>query len=245
MILRDISLPAPQENILFDEVLLFLAEQGISGESLRFWESAQVFIVLGRIGRVEEDVFWETARTDGIPILRRGSGGGTVLQGKGCLNYSLILSKEIHPGLGDLRKSYRMILDQVVAVMGHVGVKAEFKPISDIARKDTEKKFSGNAQHRARKYILHHGTILYDFDLSLIEKYLRIPRDVPPYRKGRTHKEFVANIGIPALEIKTAFRKHFSIKDENTILSERERQCLQDFLTTKKINVEDGRKINF
>ena len=243
MILRDISFPTPEENILFDEVLLFLAEQGTNGEALRFWESAQIFIVLGRIGRVEEDVYLETARRDGIPIFRRGSGGGTVLQGKGCLNYSLILSKEIHPEINDLRKSYPVILNQVIVVMEQVGVKAEFKPISDLAWKNGEKKFSGNAQHRARKYILHHGTILYDFDLSLIERYLKIPRDVPPYRQGRSHKEFVTNIGIPAFEIKAAFRKKFSPADEPTAVSERERQCLQEFLATKKIVVEKGNKI--
>ena len=92
MQLRDISFPTPQENITFDDVLLNLAEKHEAGEYLRFWESPSVFVVLGRIGRAEIDVNATNTKTDGIPVLRRSSGGGTVVQGPGCLNYSLILS---------------------------------------------------------------------------------------------------------------------------------------------------------
>ena len=49
MILKDITLSTPEENIVYDEVLLSLAEQGQEGESLRFWESSSLFVVLGRI----------------------------------------------------------------------------------------------------------------------------------------------------------------------------------------------------
>ena len=59
-----------------------------------------------------------------------------------------------------------------------------------------EKKFSGNAQRRGKHYILHHGTILYKFDLSLISRYLNMPQDIPEYRKGRPHTDFVTNIPI-------------------------------------------------
>lgn len=207
MILRDISFPAPQENILFDEVLLFLAEQGTNGEALRFWESAQIFIVLGRIGRVEEDVYLETARRDGIPIFRRGSGGGTVLQGKGCLNYSLILSKEIHPEINDLRKSYPVILNQVIVVMEQVGVKAEFKPISDLAWKNGEKKFSGNAQRRKRRAILFHGTFLTGMDFKQMERFLAFPSRQPDYRRARSHENFLANLPVSAGQIKKALSR--------------------------------------
>jgi len=80
---RDISFPTPQENIAFDEVLWRMAEKHEAGEYLRFWESAQVFIVMGRIGREEMDVNTSRAQKDRIPVLRRSSGGGTVVQGPG------------------------------------------------------------------------------------------------------------------------------------------------------------------
>src|SRR5262245_50689788 len=82
----DISFDTPEENIAYDEVLLSLAEEGKLGEVLRFWESSQTFAVLGRIGKAQEDLDLDALRKDGIKVLRRASGGGTVLQGKGVLN---------------------------------------------------------------------------------------------------------------------------------------------------------------
>ncbi len=178
-----------------------------------------MFIVLGRIGKYQEDVWVEAAASDGIPILRRSSGGGTVVQGPGCLNYTLILSKELRPEIHDLRRSYQYIASKVIMALKGLGVKAVYKPISDIAFKETEKKFSGNAQHRGRAFILHHGTLLYDFDLGLIEKYLKIPKSVPDYRRGRSHREFIANLSISSESIKRALRKVFAVKKTENSLS--------------------------
>jgi len=196
MQLRDITFPTPQENIAFDEALLCLAEKHGGGEYLRFWESSKIFIVLGRIGRADIDVNSIHTQEDNIPVLRRSSGGGTVLQGPGCLNYTLVLSKEKHPQLNDLRKSYVWITAKVIEALGPAGSEAYFRPTSDIAIGPDEKKFSGNAQHRRKHYILHHGTILYTFDLSLISRYLNSPKDTPQYRKHRSHTDFVTNIPI-------------------------------------------------
>ena len=121
MILKDISFSTPQDNILFDDVLLQLAEEGRGDQVLRFWESQQYFIVLGRTGQEHEEVKADEVRKDRIPVLRRSSGGGTVVQGKGCLNYSLIFSKEKTPQIADLRKSYAYILAKVVQALGFLG----------------------------------------------------------------------------------------------------------------------------
>jgi len=196
MRLRDISFPTPQENIAFDEVLWCLAEKHGRGEYLRFWESSKIFIVLGRIGRAEIDVNSIHTQKDNILVLRRSSGGGTVVQGPGCLNYTLVLSKKKHPELNDLRKSYEWISAKVIEALRQAGVEAYFRPTSDIATDPGEKKFSGNAQRRGKRYILHHGTILYKFDLSFISRYLNMPKDTPEYRKHRPHTDFVTNIPI-------------------------------------------------
>jgi lipoate-protein ligase A len=196
MWLRDISFPTPQENIAFDEVLLRLAEKHEGGEYLRFWESPTVFIVMGLTGRAPIDVNSIHTQKDNIPVLRRSSGGGTVLQGPGCLNYALVLSKQKHPEINDLRKSYEWISAKVIGALRQEGVEAYFRPASDLATGPDEKKFSGNAQHRRKRYILHHGTILYKFDLSLISRYLNMPHDIPEYRKHRPHTDFVTNVPI-------------------------------------------------
>ena len=83
---------SPQENIHLDEELLLKTELSKEGETLRFWESKEYFVVIGRSGKAEEECHLDRCSRDGIKIVQRLSGGGTVLQGPGCLNYSLILS---------------------------------------------------------------------------------------------------------------------------------------------------------
>jgi len=209
MQLRDITFPTPLENIKYDDVLLSLAEKQERGEFLRFWESPAVFIVMGLTGRAEIDVNEVTAQQDRIPVLRRSSGGGTVVQGAGCLNYALVLSKQKYPELNDLRQSYTLVSAKLGEALRRAGVEAFFRPTSDLATGKQEKKFSGNAQRRSKHYILHHGTILYKFDLGLISRYLRMPQDIPEYRKARPHTDFVTNVAIDPRVFKACLAEIF------------------------------------
>ncbi len=233
MLLKDLSFLSPEKNILYDDVLLYLAEQGQGGEVLRFWESQELFIVLGRICKIEDDVNIEHVKEDNIRILRRSSGGGTVLQGQGCLNYSLILSKE-NTEVADLKKSYQFILNKVIAVFQNLGIAVSFLPISDLALTSNLKKISGNAQKRGRHFILHHGTILYNFDLNKVKKYLKMPKDMPEYRHNREHLEFIDNVSIDLRDMKASFKKVFCVQREESFLS-LEKECLEKFLAEKKV----------
>lgn len=238
MIVKDVTLAAPQDNILYDEALFYLAEKEDAGEFLRFWESSQLFVVLGRMGKVEVDVNLDAVRRDQVPVFRRTSGGGTVLQGQGCLNFTLILAKDRELQLNDLRKSYQFILGKIIKALQTLGISAVFRPISDLALEAGEKKFSGNAQHRGRKFILHHGTILYGFHLPCIEQYLRMPQDRPVYRRDRGHSDFVANIAVSAEDFKKAVAAEFSpFKTENGI-TENESRVLESLRAQKSVFVE-------
>ena len=242
MILRDISFDDPAENILFDEVLLDLAEKNGGPEVLRFWESPVLFIVLGRICKLEHDVKKEQTTRDHIVVLRRCSGGGTVLQGPGCLNYSLILSKDKNPSLRDLRHSYEVILGQIVKALASRGIESIFLPICDIALKNNQMKFSGNAQKRGKNFILHHGTILYNFDLKAIGQYLQMPTSIPEYRRGRSHDQFVTNLNLSKKEIKDALKTTFFIETENHGHSAIEKEMLAKVLETRNPYVSSNER---
>jgi len=211
MRLKDISFRKGQVNLLYDDFLLSTAEQTGGPDILRFWESPRPFIVLGRTSSLIEDVKLDQSGQDRIPVLRRSSGGGTVIQGPGCLNYVLVLSKSAHPELNDLHRSYNNILGRISRALSLTGLQVVFRPISDLVVMPDEKKVSGNAQHRSRHYILHHGTLLYDFDLALLERYLRMPCAMPVYRRFRPHGEFVTNIPLTAEQIKQSIRREFRL----------------------------------
>ncbi len=91
MRLLNLTFPTPQENLACDEALLEKCEQGYDQEILRFWEPPSVFVVLGYSNSAGTEINQDACRSAGIPILRRNSGGGAVVQGPGCLDYALIL----------------------------------------------------------------------------------------------------------------------------------------------------------
>ena len=205
MILKDISFARAQENVAYDQTILELAEAGSSGEVLRFWESREYFIVLGRTSKSEEDVNLVKIKRDGLKIARRISGGGTVLQGPGCLNYSLVLNYERSPLLKNIRSSYDFILGYVINSLRKLGIEARHEGLSDLVI--GEMKFSGNAQCRRKKYLLHHGTILYNFNIERIEEYVNVPCQEPAYRQRRSHRDFLTNIEVKSGDIKKAIAK--------------------------------------
>ena len=232
MILRDISFQLPEENILFDEVLLHMADKHQAGECLRFWESPVPFIVLGRASKEHKDLNWDNIEKKCIPVLRRSSGGGTVVQGGGCLNYAVVLSKK-REGLSGIKSSYQIILGKIIETLIGLGIDAQFFPLSDIAISGTRRKFSGNAQRRGREHILQHGSILYDFPLDKISQYLLMPKDIPEYRKSRSHLDFVCNAAIDRKRFKDILAQKFAIQKVNNILNQDERIVLDNFIGTK------------
>src|SRR5258708_2530947 len=109
----DTVLPTLAENLALDEGLLLDAEAG-GAQTLRVWRWPTAAVVLGAGGKLTDDVHEDACAADAVPILRRSSGGGTVLLGPGCLLYSIILRFDRDPALSDLHGSYRYILGRML-----------------------------------------------------------------------------------------------------------------------------------
>ncbi len=215
----ELSLPTPAENLALDDVLLDEMERsgGKAPEILRIWESPTPFAVVGFANKTAEEVDLDACRQNAVPVLRRTSGGGTVLQGPGCLNYSLIFRA---PPFGDKEHPLRNISTTTAYVIGRNATalrellqddEITEKGLSDIARGDL--KISGNAQRRRRYSILVHGTILLDYDLPLIDRTLAMPKRQPDYRRNRPHLEFIINLSEDKQRIADTLRKAWGAQE--------------------------------
>jgi lipoate-protein ligase A len=204
MHLLDLTLPTLAENLALEEALLAAADAGQGGECLRFWEWPELAVVLGASGVVRAEVFVERCAAEGVPLQRRASGGGTVVLGPGCLNYALVLSLEQRPELWSVTASYQVIMNRIAQALQPLvrGQSVAMAGSSDLVW--GERKFSGNAQRRGRNYLLHHGTLLYQFALERIPQLLPLPPRQPEYRAGRPHQDFVGNLPASASAMKTA-----------------------------------------
>jgi lipoate-protein ligase A len=101
----------------------------------------------------------------GIPMIRRISGGGTVYHDANTINFSFI-TKEVKNKINN----YQYFLKPITSVLNHLGCKAYFKPKSHLFV--DQYKISGNAQAYINGKLLHHGTLLFNTDLSIIDDAL-------------------------------------------------------------------------
>src|SRR5215472_8612198 len=106
----DVTWSSPEENLAFDEALLDFCDAGQCPELLRVWEPPCYFVVLGYANRSSTEVHLDFCHRNTIPVLRRCSGGGAVLQGPGCLNYSLILRADSSTELQSIPGTNQFIL---------------------------------------------------------------------------------------------------------------------------------------
>jgi lipoate-protein ligase A len=208
----DLTLPTLAENLALDEALLLEAEAGRGGEVLRVWEWSKHAVILGAGCRLAEDVDEIACQADGVPILRRASGGGTVLLGLGCLCYAVVLAYDRAPALREIRSSYAYVFERIQEQLADVLPNVEHAGISDLAL--TGRKFSGNSQQRKQSFLLHHGTLLYQVDLSRVGRYLRMPSRQPDYRQGREHGAFLMNVPLDAGELKQRLRRAWEAWDD-------------------------------
>ena len=213
----EITFETPEENLACDEVLLDLCEDGHSGEILRFWEPNQYFVVLGYSSKANQEVNLAACKKNKIPVLRRSSGGGTILQGPGCFNFSLILDTQNGRPLKNLIETNRYIMEKhKQALEPLIKFPISIEGFTDLAL--NQLKFSGNAQRRKKRFLLFHGSFLLKFNLAMIEKYLLIPKRQPPYRKNRSHLNFLMNLNVPAKKIKSALRQIWSVDEPAKML---------------------------
>jgi len=186
-----------------DDALFGALEEDRGGEVLRMWELDRPAVVIGRSGDPDRDVHPSACASDGVSIIRRSTGGGAVVLGPGCLSYTLVLSMERRPLLRDVAASYQWILSSVAKALEVDGL--EVVGHADLAIGD--RKVGGSAQRRGRRALLHHGTLLYRFDPSLMERYLKHPVRTPAYRGHRPHSAFVANLALDGPDIGARLRR--------------------------------------
>ena len=213
MQLLDCSLPSPAQNLALDEALLDEREANSGDGILRFWETATPFVVLGYVCKIADDVNLAECKARDVTILRRSSGGGTILQARGVLNYALILPIENGTPTENLSTTNAFIMQKTRAALQTLtSEEVRIRGITDLALGNH--KFCGNAQRRRRHFLLFHGALLLDCDLDLMSALLKSPPRQPEYRGQRPHADFVTNLHWPAPKIKEALREAWQAKNE-------------------------------
>ncbi len=193
------------ENLALDEALLIQGDSGEGVPILRVWEPHRLAVVLGASRKMHEDVLVDRCRADGVPIARRSSGGGTVLIGPGTLNATVVLPEDAGPGLGAVDVAQRFVMERFARSLKGIEPGIEVLGLGDLTV--AGRKFVGSAQRRLKRWFLVHITLLYDFPLELVSRYLAQPSRQPSYRQGRSHEDFLMNLGTTRKIVLEALRQ--------------------------------------
>ncbi len=170
---------------------LLIEEQLLRGDE-RNWciinSGSTPAIVMGISGKKEELVDTERAAKDKIPLIKRFSGGGTVVVDEGTLFVTFICQKELHsfpaypePILRWTEEFYRDVFPQ---------------PTFRLQENDYvfgQLKFGGNAQYIKKDRWLHHTSFLWDYQPERMQ-YLLLPKKRPRYRQDRPHSAFLCRL---------------------------------------------------
>ncbi len=116
-------------------------------------------VIVGRHQNSLAEINVDFVRDNNIKVVRRLSGGGAVFHDLGNINFTFIESAE-----GDKLIDFHKYTRPVIDVLQQLDVDARFEGRNDLTIDG--RKFSGNAEHVFRNRVLHHGTLLYDSELT-------------------------------------------------------------------------------
>jgi len=206
-----------EENLALDEALLEAAhEGGLARAVVRTWMATAPTVVLGSSSRVADEVDPDACAAAGARLVRRPSGGLTVVLGPGCLMWSVITP---HPqGSPGLEAIHAAMLEPLAAALRAAGRAVRRRGTSDLAVADgqADRKVSGNALRVKRHGVLYHGTLLDALDLDLVARMLRHPPQEPAYRAGRSHAGFIANLELGRPRLEAAVKEAFQVREGAT-----------------------------
>jgi lipoate-protein ligase A len=228
-------------NLAIEEAIFIEKIANKNRPTVRFWINHPAVIV-GYSQSVEAEVNLDVCRREGIEVVRRFSGGGTVYQDSGTLNYSIAIEADNPLVKGqDIIQSQEKLCLGVIAALRTFDIHPVFESPSNILINN--KKVSGNAQARRKIVILHHGTLLVNANLDLLVKALDVPNPVRTIKGVSSKKSSVTNLSdelgwLVSIEkvkdaLKKGFEQTFSVHLLKDSLSQTEERLVEKLFKEK------------
>ena len=174
----------PQFNLALEEYVFTYLDE--FDEIFLLWINEPT-IVVGKHQNTIEEINIDYVKENNINVVRRLSGGGAVYHDLGNLNYTIISKSS-----GSSSFDFETFSQPVIDVLADLGIEAEFTGRNDIVIDG--KKFCGNAQYMRKGRVLHHGAILFDTDLEVLGKALKVSKDKIMSKGVKSVRSRVTNI---------------------------------------------------
>lgn len=150
------------------------------------WQNDNAIIV-GKYQNTFAEINEAYVKEHGIRVVRRLSGGGAVYHDLGNLNFTFIADAGTLSTL-----NFTIFCEPVIRTLAKFGVTAEVNGRNDMTIDG--RKFSGNSQYLKQGRIMHHGTILFDSDLSFVSNALQVDESKFQSKASKSVRSRVTNV---------------------------------------------------
>ena len=197
-------------------------------EYFMLWQNDNA-IIIGKHQNTIAEINQEFVNKNNISVVRRLSGGGAVYHDMGNLNFTFI----VNDGDNISNFDFGIFCRPIIKALDKIGVRAELNGRNDMTIDG--KKFSGNSQYTKKHRITHHGTLLYNSNLSIISQSLNVSKDKIESKGIKSVRSRVTNIkdymsdDIPLSEFKNLLLKYMF-----------EQEIIEEYILTEN----DIKKIN-
>src|SRR5512138_68090 len=182
MLCIDSHITDPFFNLASEEFLL----KNKADEIFMLWQSDPV-VVSGKHQNVLSEINYRFVRDSGIHVARRLTGGGTVFHDSGNINFTFIRRGE--PGK---LVNFSGFIDPVLRCLKMHNIDAQLGSKHEILVNG--RKISGNAEHVYKDRVLHHGTLLFDTDMSLLHRSIMPSGGIYTDKSVQSNRSSVINL---------------------------------------------------
>lgn len=209
----------PRWNLALEEYMFDHMDS--SQNYFMLWQNRNT-IVVGKNQNTVAEINNDFVREHGITVVRRLSGGGAVYHDLGNLNFTFIADADQMQQI-----NLQIFCRPIVETLRSFGVQAELSGRNDITVDG--KKFSGNSQYLKNGRVMHHGTLLFSSDLSVVGKALHVDR------------EKMESKGIKSVQSRVTNLKDYLPEDVTMeVFKQRLLQCLAVTAPIQTMTLPDG-----
>ena len=203
-------------------------------------------VIIGRNQNAYEELDLNYLRENHITLTRRISGGGAVFDDLGNMSFSFVKKRD-EVQFGD----YQNVTGPILAALHKMGAtQAQSGGRNDLYINGL--KFSGNAMYSKNNRTYSHGTLMYDVDLSVLDRILTVSKEKIASKATPSVKKNVTNVkGYLKPEYQFERTEDFrdqllcelygvksltEIKDKELALTQADREAIQKLFDEKYAN---------
>lgn len=163
-----------------------LRKQEPEDDYFLFWRTEPT-LMIGNYQIAAAEINEAHAKLQGIHIVRRLTGGGTIFTDPGSWQFSYIMRNRENREI-----AFESFVRPVLEGLRDMGVDASMSARNDLLTDG--RKFCGNAQHHSGSRVLHHGSILFDTDIDEMVRCLTVDDEKIVTKGIRSVRQRVTNL---------------------------------------------------